>query len=187
MTYPAPGSDGLARQVLEQLSSAGLAGGVDHQRGLDHGAWVPALIAWPQADIPVVQLSVQTDLGPAHHLALGAAIADLRAQGVLVIGSGSFTHDLSSLRLSGGQIDAAEPGWVTVFADWFHQALVEGRHDDLLHYRTCAPEAVHNHPTEEHILPLFAALGAAGSNAKATRIHQSTSYAILRMDAYRFD
>lgn len=182
--YPAPPSADLARRVAELLSNGGLPTDIDTRRGLDHGAWVPLVVAWPEADIPVVQLSVQTRLGPEHHYRLGQLLTPLRAEGVLIIGSGSFTHDLSSLRLSGGNIDAPEQDWVHAFAEWMTSALKEGRVDDLLNYRTRAPEAAHNHPTEEHLLPLYVALGAGAD--KVDHIHQSTTYGILRMDAFAF-
>lgn len=183
LAYPAPGDPELAARVVELLGDAGLAAATDAARGLDHGAWVPLMIAWPDADIPVVQLSVQGHLGPGHHLEVGRAIAPLVREGVLVVGSGSFTHDLSSWR---GQQGMAEPEWVSDFAGWFDRALVEERTCDLLAYRRLAPNAARNHPTEEHLLPLFVALGAAGTDTKATRLHASTTYGVLRMDAYAF-
>lgn len=184
LRYPAPGSAALAERVTELLADAALPSAFDHQRGLDHGAWVPLMLAWPDADIPVVQLSVQTDLGPAHHLALGRALAPLQDEGVLIIGSGSYTHDLSSFRTPGLEDN---PEWVQVFANWFDAALAEGRTEDLLSYRSLAPEAAHNHPTEEHLLPLYVALGAAGPDWKARHLHQSITHHVLRMDAYAFD
>jgi 4,5-DOPA dioxygenase extradiol len=184
LTYPAPPSAGLAKRVADLLAAGGLPTDIDTRRGLDHGAWVPLMVAWPDADIPVVQLSVQTRLGPAHHYRLGQLLAPLREEGVLIIGSGSFTHDLASFRTSGGRIDAPEPGWVHSFAEWMASALRERRIDDLLEYRARAPEAAHNHPTEEHLLPLYVALGA-GQDV-VDHIHQSTTYGILRMDAFAF-
>lgn len=183
LDYPAPGDLQLADRVVDLLGSAGLPAVMDRQRGLDHGAWVPLMLAWPQADIPVVQLSVQSQLGPGHHLEVGRALAPLTNEGVLIIGSGSFTHDLSSWR---GQAGMAEPQWVTEFADWFDAALSEERVCDLLAYRHLAPHAARNHPTEEHLLPLFVALGAAGPKAPAHRLHASNTYGVLRMDAYAF-
>jgi 4,5-DOPA dioxygenase extradiol len=100
------------------------------------------------------------------------------------MGSGSFTHDLSSWR---GQPGMTEPDWVSSFADWMDSALIEGRTCDLLGYRQRAPNAARNHPTEEHLLPLFVALGAGGQDSLATRLHTSTTYGVLRMDAYAFD
>jgi 4,5-DOPA dioxygenase extradiol len=183
LTYPAPGDPALANQVAALIGDAGLAVATDAKRGLDHGAWVPLMLAWPDADIPVVQLSVQSQLGPGHHLELGRALAPLAHDDVLIMGSGSFTHDLSSWRGQGGM---AEPDWVTDFADWMHASLTEGRTCDLLAYRRLAPFAARNHPTEEHLLPLFVALGAAGSDATATRLHASNTYGVLRMDAFAF-
>ena len=184
LSYPAPGDPALAERIAHLLGAAGLATDIDQARGLDHGAWVPLLLAYPDADIPVLQLSVQTPLGPAHHLRLGQALTPLRAEGVLVIGSGSWTHDLRRFR--GQAIDAPEAPDVVAFSNWMDSALAEGRRDDLLAYRAKAPHAAQEHPTEEHLLPLFVALGAGGDNAKPTRIHHSASYGILRMDAYAF-
>jgi len=184
IAYPAPPSAALARRSAELLSAAGMPADIDTRRGLDHGAWVPLSVAWPEADIPVVQLSVQTRLGPEHHYKLGLALQTLREEGVLILASGSFTHDLSSFRSSGGRLDAPEQDWVHVFAEWMSSALKEGRIDDLLNYRVRAPEAAHNHPTEEHLLPLYVALGAGAG--RITQLHQSTTYGILRMDAFSF-
>jgi 4,5-DOPA dioxygenase extradiol len=183
MRYPAPGSPALAERAAGALRQSGFRVTLDKQRGLDHGAWVPLLLAYPAADIPTVQLSVQPHLGPAHQLALGQALAPLREEGVLIIGSGSFTHNLSEFFHGHSE---REPGWVTAFADWFGQALLENRRDDLLRYRELAPFAEKNHPTEEHLLPLYVALGAAGEDAQAQRLHHSTDRAVLRLDAYAF-
>jgi 4,5-DOPA dioxygenase extradiol len=185
ITYPAPPSAALASRVAELLIAGGLPTDIDPKRGLDHGAWVPLMVAWPGADIPVVQLSVQTRLGPEHHYRLGQLLAPLRSEGILIVGSGSFTHDLRSFFSSGGKIDAPEQDWVHVFAEWMASALKDGRIDDLLHYRSRAPEAAHNHPTEEHLLPLYVTLGA-GMGGATEQIHSSTTYGILRMDAFAF-
>jgi 4,5-DOPA dioxygenase extradiol len=184
LRYPAPGSPALAERVSDLLCAAGLASALDHQRGLDHGAWVPLSLIYPQADIPTVQISLQRGLGPAHHFQIGRALAALRAENILVIGSGSFTHDLA--RLSPGVPDETAPEDVVAFSDWMDRALVEGRSCDLVTYRSRAPFAAQNHPSEEHILPLFVALGAAGSKPRIERLHQSTTYGVLRMDAYAF-
>lgn len=183
IAYPAPGSAALAKRVRALLAAGGLAADIDRHRGLDHGAWVPLSLAFPHADIPVVQLSVQTALGPEHHLRLGRLLAPLREEGVLILGSGSFTHDLSSFRGYAHALHAPEPEWVTGFADWMDDALAESRSHDLLDYRRLAPQAVRNHPTEEHLLPMFVAMGAGG---KAQRLHASTTHGILRMDVYAF-
>ena len=137
LRYPAPGSPTLAARVADQLRAAGFDCNIDQRRGLDHGAWVPLLLMYPQADIPVLQLSVQPHLGPEHHLRVGRALAPLRDEGVLIVGSGSFTHDLSEFR-GHGPNDAA-PDWVNSFADWFDAALTNGQTDELLDYRRRAP------------------------------------------------
>jgi len=184
LRYPAPGSPPVAARVADLLRAADLECNTDRKRGLDHGAWVPLLLMYPQADIPVLQLSVQPHLGPEHHLRVGRALAALRQEGVLIIGSGSFTHDLSEFR--GHDPNDPAPAWVNDFADWVDTALTSGRTADLLDYRRQAPFAAKNHPTEEHLLPLYAALGAAGEHATAGRLHASSTYSVLRMDVYAF-
>jgi 4,5-DOPA dioxygenase extradiol len=184
LRYPAPGAPQIAEDVAARLRNAGFACDVDRKRGLDHGAWVPLSLIYPAADIPVLQLSVQPQLGPHYHFRLGRTLAPLREQGVLIIGSGSFTHDLSEFRGHGPNDPA--PEWVNAFADWFDRALNEGRVDDLVGYRERAPYARKNHPTEEHLLPLYVALGAAGGDATIERLHASATYAVLRMDVHSF-
>lgn len=185
MRYPAPGAPALADRVAILLKDAGVPLVRDPERGLDHGAWVPLRLLYPQADIPVAQLSVATAQGPDFHLRLGALLAPLREEGVLILGSGSFTHDLSSFRHYYHALHAPAPDWVDDFADWMDAALAQGRTADLLGYRALAPNARRNHPTEEHLLPLFVALGA-GRGGQARRLHHSTTHGVLRMDAYAF-
>ncbi|MDO9489681.1 MAG: class III extradiol ring-cleavage dioxygenase [Sphingomonadaceae bacterium] len=181
--YPAPGAAWLADRIGRILEAAGEHVHRDATRGLDHGAWVPLRLAFPDADVPVVQLSVQTQRGPDYHYRLGQLLAPLREEGVLIVGSGSFTHDLSSFREYYHALHAPAPEWVTAFADWMVGALDQGRTEDLLAYRERAPQAARNHPTEEHLLPLFVALGAGGPT---THLHASTTHGILRMDAFSF-
>ena len=184
MDYGAPGDPVLAVDILARLRDAGLDAKGDESWGFDHGTWVPLSLMYPDADLPVVAVSVDPDAGPEHHRRLGAALAPLRAEGVLILGSGAFTHNLGEIR-RGGAAELDAPGWVTRFVDWTAAAIVEGRGDDLLHYRARAPGAVRNHPTEEHFLPLFAALGAGGTY-KGRRLHASTAFSVLAMDAYAF-
>ena len=132
-------------------------------RGLDHGAWVPLSLMYPAADVPVAQLSILRDGGPADHLALGEAVRPLRDSGVLVLASGSATHNLYEFRSFG--YDSAPPGWVSEFGDWVAGAVSYGRTAELLDYRRLAPSAERNHPTEEHLLPLYVAMGAGGDSA----------------------
>ena len=183
LRYSAPGAPAVAERVVALLSAAGMKGSIDRRRGLDHGAWVPLLLGWPAADIPVAQISLIEGGDAAAHLALGRALAPLRTENVLVIGSGSFTHNLRELRRDGTE---PEPGWTRDFSEWMDRALVGGRVDDLIDYRRLAPHAARNHPTDEHLLPLFVALGAAGEGAAAERLHSSVTLGALRMDAYAF-
>ena len=182
--YPAPGAPELAERASDLLCAAGIRSRLDPRHGLDHGAWVPLLLMYPDAGIPVVPLSVQPHLGPAHHVQIGRALAPLRDEGVLVLGSGSFTHDLS--RFHGQALDAEVPADVQAFAGWFEEALTERRTCDLVTYRTRAPGAAQQHPTEEHLLPLYVALGAGGRGAAARHLHASAMHGFLRMDAWEF-
>jgi len=185
MRYPAPGDPALAGEIVGLLRAAGVDAATDDRWGLDHGAWVPLSLMYPQADVPVVAVSVDPAAGPAHHMALGMALAPLRERGVLVIGSGSFTHNLHEIPRPFRQVGTPPPAWVTEFAEWASAAIVDGRAAELLDYRRAAPHGARNHPTEEHFLPLFAALGAGGG-AAGRRLHDSTTFAVLRMDAYAF-
>ncbi|MDA8231851.1 MAG: class III extradiol ring-cleavage dioxygenase [Magnetospirillum sp.] len=183
LLYPAPGAPGLARLAAGRLRTAGLEADIDESRGLDHGTWVPLLLMYPAADIPVVQVSVQPGLGPAHHLRLGRALAPLRRENILVMGSGAATHNLAEY----GDAASPEPSWARDFAEWLAENVEAGSTDALLDYRARAPAAARNHPTDEHLLPLFAALGAATPGTPGRRIHASTDHGVLRLDAYRWD
>lgn len=185
LRYPAPGSPALAERVMQLLDQAKLTPSADPARGLDHGAWVPLRLLYPDADIPVVPVSIQPELGPAHPYALGQALAPLRDEGVLVIGSGSITHNLHDLRA--GYSDERQAPYVKPFIDWIEQKLAAGDIDALLDYRRQAPFAERAHPTDEHLLPLFVALGAAGAQVHAQRIDAGIDMGLLAMDIYRFD
>lgn len=185
MRYPAPGSPELAAQVQGLLNNAGLPALIDPRHGLDHGVWSPLHLLYRQADIPVVPLSIQPELGPSHQYAVGRALAPLREQGVLVIGSGSITHNLYDFRA--GYSDTHEAPYVRPFIDWFEQRLAANDVDALLDYRRQAPFAERAHPTDEHLLPLYVALGAAGDNAAAQRIDAGIDMGFLAMDIYRFE
>ena len=185
LRYPAPGAPELARRVLQLLDQAGLAPTLDPGRGLDHGTWVPLRLLYPAADIPLVPISIQPELGPAHQYAVGQVLAPLRDEGVLVIGSGSITHNLHDLRAGYG--DEHQAPYVKPFIEWIEQKLATGDIDALLDYRRQAPFAERAHPTDEHLLPLFLALGAAGANARAQRIDAGIDMGLLAMDIYRFD
>jgi 4,5-DOPA dioxygenase extradiol len=181
--YPAAGAPDLAGDIASALTEAGMPARIDATRGLDHGAWVPLALLYPEADIPVVQVSVNPNGGPGWHLALGRALQPFR-DSALVLASGNLTHNLHEV--AWGRAQAPITDWARAFADWMSQALAEGRETDLLDYRRRAPFAVRNHPTEEHLLPLFAALGAGGAEARGRRIHESHTFGTLAMDAYSF-
>jgi 4,5-DOPA dioxygenase extradiol len=182
--YPAPGAPETAARAAELLEQAGFSVKRSPNRGLDHGAWVPLRLMYPDADIPTTQISVMRGATPAEHEKMGKALNRLRDEGVLIIGSGSLTHNLYELR--GHAIDAPAPSWVSDFGTWMMTMLRDNQRESLLDYRRQAPSAARNHPTEEHLLPLFAAMGAAGEAAKAERIHASYEYGVLAMDVYAF-
>ena len=185
MRYPAPGAVDVAARAADLLAAGGFAVKRSATRGLDHGAWVPLRLMYPAADIPVSQISVLRGGSPAEHVALGAALASLRDDGVLILASGSLTHNLGEFR--GQAMDEAVPEWVSGFGDWMKNRLDSNARDDLLDYRRMAPFAERNHPSDEHLMPLFVALGAGGEHARAERLHDSYEYGILAMDAYAFN
>ena len=185
LRYDAPGSPGLAEEAATLLRDAGLSPSINGCRGIDHGAWVPLRWMYPAVDVPVVQLSVQPGLGTAHHLQMGRALQPLTERDVLVIGSGHVTHNLGDWMRTRG-IGGPLP-YVVEFADWLEKTLTGDDGDALVHYRDRAPGASRAHPTEEHFLPLYIALGAAGGPATARRVYTGMEGAALSMDAYRFD
>lgn len=138
----------------------------------------------PRCRYPLAQLSVQSGLGPGHLLELGRALGALREEGVLILASGSFTHDLSEFRPRRNPVSADEPDWVGAFAEWMARALVGGQACDLTGYRSRAPHAARNHPPDEHLAPLFVALGAGGGRAE--RLHASVTHDVLRLGTYAF-
>jgi aromatic ring-opening dioxygenase catalytic subunit (LigB family) len=166
LQYPAPGSRDLAARIVDLLQAAGLPARTDSQRGFDHGVFIPFLLAFPDADIPVVPLSLKTGLDPAEHLAAGKALQTLRDEGVLIIGSGMSYHNMHAFRTpSATAPSAAFDAWLT---DAIQSDDVDARFDKLTHWSdgTAARNA---HPREEHLLPLMVAAGAGG-NAPAERI-----------------
>ncbi|KAJ8493468.1 hypothetical protein OPV22_015189 [Ensete ventricosum] len=183
LKYPAPGAPSLAKRVRELLQNAGF-GQVkeDKTRGLDHGAWVPLMLMYPEADIPVCQLSVQTNKDATYHYNMGKALASLRDEGVLIIGSGSATHNLRIMNWESQHVEK----WALDFDTWLTESLINGRYDDVNNYEEKAPNAKKAHPWPDHFYPLHVALGAAGEQAKAELIHSSWSYTALSYSSYRF-
>ncbi len=188
MVYPAPGAPDVAARAFDLLAAARFEPRMIEKRGYDHGVWVPLMLLYPAADIPVAQLSVDPARDAAWHYRLGQALRPLTEEGVLVLGSGSLTHNLGEVFTPAGlrRRDEASPAWVDDFAAWIAEKLADGDVDALLDYRNQAPFAVENHPTDEHLLPLFVALGAAGEGAQGVRLHDSREFGVLAMDAYAF-
>lgn len=181
--YAAPGEPEIAARALAALKEAGFTAAIDGCRGLDHGAWAPLLHMYPEADVPVVQISLQTEFGPRHHLALGRALAPLAAEGILVIGSGHMTHNLRDRRADG----APPLAYAREFQGWVGEHIRERDLEALADYRSSAPHGARAHPTEEHFLPLFFALGAAGPGYRAERLYDGMESGALAMDAYRLE
>jgi 4,5-DOPA dioxygenase extradiol len=184
VTYPAPGDPGLAARAGALLRAAGFEGVTEPDRGLDHGAWVPLALMFPDAATPVAQLSVQTALGPAHHLAVGRALSSLREEGVLVLGSGGATHNLGEFR--GQRIDEEPPTHVREFEAWLCAAVERGDVEALAAYRQAAPTPVRIHPTEEHFLPMLVAAGAGGGRGGRV-LHRSFTHGVLSMASFAWD
>jgi 4,5-DOPA dioxygenase extradiol len=183
MQYPAPGNPDLAQEAVRRLQAAGFKTASLLDRGFDHGAWVPLMLMYPDADIPLVQLSVQTELDPRHHLELGRALRELRNEGIFILGSGGAVHNLDEIH--GKKMDSPPPDYVLAFDTWLEKAVAEGDEFALLRYKTAAPLADRCHPyPAEHFLPLFVPMGAAGKKAKGRLLHRSFMYGALSMAAY---
>lgn len=184
LQYPAPGDPGLARKVLSLFREAGLAAGEDPRRPFDHGAWVPLRHLFPAADIPVVQVALPAHADAGEVWAMGHALAKLRAAGVLFVGSGSMTHNLAEF-FSG---DREPVPYVDAFSRWVEAVVTRGDRVALLDYRAQAPDARRAHPTEEHFLPIFFTLGAAGWGEDGALpvevISREVMYGRLAMDAF---
>lgn len=185
LKYAAPGAPEMAQAAVLALQQAKIPAQLDDAHGLDHGAWVPLSLMYPKADIPVAQLSLQPEQNPAWHIALGRALRPLREQGVLIVGSGAITHNLRAIFKH--PLGEPAPEWVTGFRDWIASKIAAGDLKALVEYRALAPYAVQNHPTDEHLLPLFVALGAADNIRSAVHLNRIMTYGLLAMDAWVFD
>ncbi|MRR52136.1 MAG: dioxygenase [Rhodocyclaceae bacterium] len=185
LRYPAPGSAALATDARAAIEDAGFVADLDVSRGLDHGAWIPLCLMYPDADIPVVPVSIQSQLGTKHHYRLGQALAPLRGQGVLILASGNITHnlrDFQRLMAPGAEI----PAYVREFPAWFGDRLAHQDTAALLNYRDMAPGARQAHPADDHLLPFYVALGAAGEGYRAERCCDAVYDRMLAMDSYVF-
>jgi 4,5-DOPA dioxygenase extradiol len=184
LNYPAPGAPEVAARAIEVLRAAGWAAEADPQWGLDHGAWVPLRYLSPRADVPVFQVSLPARLDGARAYAYGQALAPLADEGVLIVGSGSLTHNLYEVRFDAPE--AQGETYATEFAAWIAQTLRNRDHVGLQQTMAMAPHAQRAHPTAEHLWPLMVAAGAAGADAPVTRIDGGITYGVLSMDAYQF-
>lgn len=185
LQYPATGCPEAAQEVGAAIAAAGLPMQISAGQGLDHGAWIPLRLMFPDADVPVIPLSLQSRNGTQGAYALGRALAPLVAQGFLVIASGNITHNLRDYQIArqnGGQT----PAYVTAFSGWLAERLDAQDLPALLDYRRQAPDGVQAHPSDEHLLPLYVALGAAGEKCTAERLHAGIDDYVLAMDAYAF-
>lgn len=183
--YPASGSPQAAQQVVEALKAAGLPVSTDPERGLDHGAWVPLRYLFPAADVPVVPLSIQHHGGPEHAYRVGQALAPLAEQGWLIVASGNITHNLRDWQQASRGV-SVDTSYAQRFSDWVDAQLSGGQVEALLHYRQGQGDALRAQPRDEHLLPLFTALGAAGPKARARAIHRGISDHVIAMDSYAF-
>ena len=180
LQYPAKGAPELAQEAARLLNDAGFAAQTDVRRGLDHGAWVPLMHLLPQANVPVFQVSMPYNLTPRQAVDLGRALAPLRAQGVLIVASGSMTHNLYEIR----QPLSQPVDYAAEFANWVRTAVLADALGPLVQYRTEAPQASRAHPTEEHFLPLLVAMGARSDADKAQAINGGITHGVLSMDSY---
>jgi 4,5-DOPA dioxygenase extradiol len=180
LQYPAEGAPHVAEQVASLLTEAGYATSLDTRRGLDHGAWVPLFHLLPNAQIPVFQVSMPYDLNTEQAVQLGRVLAPLRAQGVLIVASGSMTHNLGEFRRG----VAAGDHYVEEFSNWVRTAVLANAVQPVIQYRIEAPHAERAHPTEDHFLPLLVALGAQVEGDTAQLIDGGIEHGMLSMDSF---
>ena len=188
LRYDAKGAPALAQEIITLASQAGVPMQLAQQGGLDHGAWVPLRYLYPDADVPVLPMAFVADASPVQQFALGEMLAALAQTSVLIICSGSITHNLSLVFGGGGMqpIDAVELESSRAFRRWWHQRSTARDWPALLDYRAQAPYAAAMHPSDEHLLPWFIAAGAGGRDAAPQRLHASLTFGSLGMDAYAF-
>jgi 4,5-DOPA dioxygenase extradiol len=182
LRYPAPGAPDVADRAAELLAAADLTCDASPRRGLDHGAWIPLMMMYPDADVPVAQLSIQPALGPKAHLNMGRALAPLREDGVLVLASGGAVDNLGYFRPGSTEVS----DWAQRFDDWLVSAAEAGDGAALTDYQRLSPDAAKAHPRDEHYLPLLVALGAGGEGAVGRVLHRGFMDGDLSMSAMAF-
>lgn len=183
LEYPATGSNIFADQAIAALRTANFAAQLHPSRGFDHGVWVPLKLMYPEVDIPVIQLSIQSNQSAEYHWEIGQGLRKLRENGILILASGSATHNLQGFRHY--PKDSVPLDYALNFDQWLVNAIEAGDRQTLLNYKEIAPEAQRNHPTPEHFLPLFVAMGAA-DQPQGQRIHQAFTYGTLSMAAFQW-
>jgi 4,5-DOPA dioxygenase extradiol len=185
MQYTASGSDQAAHEVISALEGAGLSALTDDTRGLDHGAWVPLRYLLPSPQCPIVPLSIQHHGGAEYAYKVGQALAPLSDQGWMIVGSGNITHNLNDWR-EANRGNALETDYALEFSDWIHDKLINRNIEALLSYRQNQASAQRAQPRDEHLLPLFTALGAAGPDRQPSVIHRGIRDHVIAMDSYLF-
>lgn len=183
MTYPARGSRPLSEQIQWLFSRQEIASKLNEERGLDHGAWAVLKLIYPDADIPVVALSVNRYLTNEQQYYIGKALSELREQDVLIIGSGGTVHHLSRLNWRSDHVDE----WAEAFDQWLDHKLETWDIDALMNYRELAPHATEAVPTSEHFIPLLLAMGSGDKNRRAKLLHRSYQYGNLSLSCWQFD
>jgi 4,5-DOPA dioxygenase extradiol len=182
LTYSPPGSPELAQRIAGLLKSDGWKQEITTTRGLDHGVWIPLRLMYPEAGIPVVQLSVPLDLTSQQLYDLGKTLQPLRSENIMIFGSGGIVHNLRMFR--GGPVDQPVEPWVKEFDGWFKQKLEQHQIADLLRYQELAPHAELAVPTFEHFAPVFIVLGAASGSEKIESIFEGFQYGALSMRSF---
>ncbi|WP_434777072.1 DODA-type extradiol aromatic ring-opening family dioxygenase [Neisseria sp. Ec49-e6-T10] len=181
LNYPIPVQTELSDILFHQLQRSGFNPTVI-QQGIDHGIWTVLMLMYPQANIPIISISLNADENPLWHFTLGEQLRSWREKNVLIIGSGGYTHNLRTL-----SHQEPTPSWITDFITWADEKLLAQDHQALVNYEQEAPFAHKNHPTNEHFLPLFVALGASTPNQQPIKLHDDIEYATLSMACWRFD
>ena len=180
--YPAPGAPAVAKRVQELLREAGLAAPADEHRGFDHGVFAPFFVAWPAANVPILQLSIRADYDPEAHLAAGRALAPLRHEGILIVGSGLSYHNLREFGPRGANASRLFDAWLT---ETLCRSVPEQRTRRLIDWEQ-APASRLSHPREDHLIPLMVAVGSAEQEPAGYVYHEDTFAGGLTVSSFRF-
>lgn len=186
MKYPAPRAGEVSAKAADLLAKAGFPTSAASDQGYDHGVWTPLILLYPEADIPVAQVSIQPSESAEHHMRIGRALRPLRDEGVMIIGSGAMTHNLALFFRGSPEMAAKVSPLIESFTAWMEQRLTGHATADLAEYWTRSPQAELHHPSDEHLLPLFVAYGATHDDEPIRRVHASIDRGRLAMDCYRF-